>query len=333
MKKILLTCELNMKGKRLDKFIIDKIEADGSLSDFFSRGRVQELIRNSFIKKNNLIFNDSSYRVKEGDEIEVLLDDVKEIKLKESDISLDILYEDGDLMVINKQAGLTVHPGAGNYDNTLVNALLFHCKEENLSTIGGKFRLGIVHRLDKDTSGLMVVAKKNDIHIALQEQLKSRVLKRIYNAVMWGSIIPKSGIIENYIDRCKENRLKMEVKEDGEGKYSRTNYIVLEEYANFASLVECKLDTGRTHQIRIHFSSKALPLIGDQLYGGNSRKVRGKDDEYKNYVDNFPRQALHSKCLNFIHPVTNEEMLFDSELPNDIKILINCLNICKNNYI
>jgi 23S rRNA pseudouridine1911/1915/1917 synthase len=313
---------------RLDKFIVEEIRKDDELKDFFSRNRIKELVKNSFVKKNNAIFSDITYRVKKGDSFELIINDVESRELKSKDMFLNILYEDDSLMVINKQAGLTVHPGAGNYDNTLVNGLLFHCKN-NLSTVGGMFRAGIVHRLDKDTTGLMVIAKNNNVHRILQKQLEERILKRIYNAIIWGNVVPKSGVIENYIDRSKNNRLKMETNENGIGKYSKTNYVTLEEFGTVASLIECKLDTGRTHQIRVHFSSKKCPLIGDQFYGGNSRKIKGEANECKSFIDEFPRQALHSKYLSFIHPVINDEMSFDSELPNDMKILLNCLKFYK----
>jgi 23S rRNA pseudouridine1911/1915/1917 synthase len=328
MKIISLICDYDDCDIRLDKFIIRELKKDDELKDFFSRNRVKELIKNSFVKKNDAIFSDISYRVKNGDSFEIILNDIEAKELKGKDISLNIIYEDDNLMVINKQAGLTVHPGAGNYDNTLVNGLIFHCKG-NLSTVGGMFRTGIVHRLDKDTTGLMVIAKNNLVHRALQEQLEERTLKRTYNAIIWGNIIPKNGVIENYIDRSANNRLKMEINENGVGKYSKTNYITLEEFSTVASLIECKLDTGRTHQIRVHFSSKKCPLIGDQFYGGNSRKMKGEVNEFKNFIDEFPRQALHSKSLSFTHPVTGENMSFDSELPNDMKILLNCLKFYK----
>ncbi len=328
MKKILLICNEENAGKRLDKFITDEFDSKDEFKNIFSRNKIQELIKNSFIKLNNIIYDCINYKVKKNDSIEILMNEDNEFKLKEkSDIILDILYEDKDLMVINKQAGLSVHPGAGNYENTLVNALLYHCKD-NLSNISGDFRPGIVHRLDKDTTGVMIVAKNNESHLILQDQLNKRILKRVYNAIIWGNIVPENGQIEGYIRRCEKNRLKMRVTQDI-GKYSLTNYQTLEKFGNTASLLRCELTTGRTHQIRVHFSSKQHPLIGDQLYGGNSRKVAGGENECKSYIDSFLRQALHSKTLRFIHPRTNEEMYFETELPRDLEMLIKCLRMCK----
>ena len=328
MKKILLICNEENAGKRLDKFITDEFESNNEFQNIFSRNKVQELIKNSFIRLNNIIYDCVNYKVKKNDSIEILMNEDNEFKLKEkSDIILDILYEDEDLMVINKQAGLSVHPGAGNYENTLVNALLYHCKDK-LSNISGDFRPGIVHRLDKDTTGVMIVAKNNDSHLILQNQLNKRILKRVYNAIIWGNIVPENGQIEGYIRRCEKNRLKMRVTQDI-GKYSLTNYQTLEKFGNIASLLQCELTTGRTHQIRVHFSSKNHPLIGDQLYGGNSRKVVGGENEYKSYIDSFLRQALHSKTLRFIHPRTNKEMYFETDLPKDLDMLIKCLRMCK----
>lgn len=324
MKKVLFICNEENSGKRLDKFITDEFENMEDYKNIFSRNRIQELIKNSFIRLNNIIYDCANYKVKKNDSIEVLLNEDSEFKLKEkSDIFLDILHEDDDLMVINKQAGLSVHPGAGNYENTLVNALLYHCKGK-LSDVSGDFRPGIVHRLDKDTTGVMIVAKNNESHIALQEQLTKRILKRVYNAIIWGNILPENGQIEGCIRRCEKNRLKMRFTPDV-GKYSLTNYKTLEKFGTVASLLQCELTTGRTHQIRVHFASKHHPLIGDQLYGGNCRKVAGAKNDYKSYIDSFMRQALHSKTLRFIHPRTGLEMFFETELPHDMEMLIRCL--------
>lgn len=330
MKKILLTCTEESIDKRLDKFIIDEINKINEYKNILSRNKIQELIKNSFIKKNKTICNDISCKVKKDDIIEVVLINKEEIKLEEKNIYLNILYEDNDLLIINKQAGLTVHPGAGNFNNTLVNALLYHCKN-NLSTIGGEFRPGIVHRLDKDTTGVMVIAKNNFSHINLKEQLEKRILQRVYNAIIWGNIYPENGEIDGYINRYENNRLKMKLNTiDNFGKYSLTHYKTIEKYGNIATLMECKLETGRTHQIRVHFSTKKHPLMGDLLYGGHSRKIPGIYNEYKNFIDDFPRQALHSKSITLIHPRTKKEIHIDTNLPNDMKLLINCLKFYKN---
>jgi 23S rRNA pseudouridine1911/1915/1917 synthase len=301
----------NGAGIRLDKFITDAV------GDGFSRSRIQSIIKDNLLKKNGAIFNDASYKVQKGDEFEVVLDDVKESELKEKNIDLDIVYEDRDLIVINKQAGLTTHPGCGNFENTLVNALLYHKKGE-LSGIGGVLRPGIVHRLDKDTSGLMVIAKNDFSHKSLTKQLQMRQLKRTYWAFVWGKVIPSAGKIEGFMERNKFNRLKMTVTNNLSARYSLTNYKTLKNFANIAVLVECKLDTGRTHQIRVHFSSKKFPLIGDQVYGGNARKIKGDRDFNTEFVEKFPRQALHSKKLSLIQPTSGLNLDFEVDLPEDM---------------
>lgn len=318
MKEVKIIC--NEANIRLDKYIFSEIDKD--YKDWFSRSRIQDIIKDNLLKKNGIIFTDVSYKTKIGDVFDIVIDDVKETTLKEKDIKLNIVYEDNDLLVINKQAGLTTHPGAGNYEDTLVNALLYYCKD-NLSSVGGVLRPGIVHRLDKDTTGLMVVAKNDLAHNSLKNQLETRILKRTYNAIIWGNIVPQNGIIDGYIARHKYNRLKMYMSTIG--RYSLTNYKTLKNFSTIASLVECKLNTGRTHQIRVHFSSKKHPLIGDQLYGGNLRKIAGEKNEYKFFIESFPRQALHSKSISFIQPTIKKELFFESELPDDMLELINNL--------
>lgn len=307
---------------RLDKFIYDSLP--NKEKDAFSRTRIQDLIKNGNLKKDNQIFTTLSYKTKLNDEFSLDLPEPKETTIEEKNITLDILFEDENMLVINKQAGLTTHPGAGNSDNTLVNALLYHCKG-NLSGVGGILRPGIVHRLDKDTSGLMVVAKNDVSHYSLSEQIQTRIFERHYNAIIWGNIFPKNGKIEGYIDRSKTNRLKMEMT-NSSGKYSCTNYSTIKEFGNVASLIDCKLDTGRTHQIRVHFSNKKHPLIGDQLYGFKGKKLKNGTLENQEFIENFPRQALHSKTIDFYHPITKEKMHFESELPSDMKELIKILN-------
>jgi 23S rRNA pseudouridine1911/1915/1917 synthase len=283
------------------------------------------MLDNGFIKVNGKT-EKASYKVRVNDCIDIEAGFIEESNIVPVKMDINIVYEDDDLMVIDKPSGLVVHPGSGNYDNTLVNALLFHCGDK-LSNINNPIRPGIVHRLDKDTTGLMVVAKNNHTHEILKQQLKDRILKRKYNAVIWGNILPPQGIIEGYIDRCKVNRLKMELTKDNTGKYSLTNYKTLENYGDVASLVECELDTGRTHQIRVHFSSKKHPLIGDYTYGGNLRKIKGEENEYKSFVEHFPRQALHSKVIRFVHPTTQEDMFFESDLPQDMVDLLGNLEM------
>jgi 23S rRNA pseudouridine1911/1915/1917 synthase len=179
-----------------------------------------------------------------------------------------------------------------------------------------------VHRLDKDTSGLMVAAKNDLSHHLLSEQIKTRVFERHYNAIIWGNIFPKTGQITGYMDRSRTHRLKMELTNDMSGKYSCTNYSVLEEFGEIASLIDCKLDTGRTHQIRVHFTNQKHPLIGDQLYNFGKRKIKAGIVKNPEFIENFPRQALHSKTIEFFHPITGERMYFESDLPEDMKRLM-----------
>ena len=311
-------------NKEQEKNRIDKIlmENDIIKNLNITRGQLQNIIKNGNLKKNNQTFIDNSYKAKLNDNFELLIPEIKEKTLQATEIPLNIVYEDNDLIVINKQAGLTTHPGAGNEENTLANALL-NLYGNNLSKISGDFRPGIVHRLDKDTSGLMVVAKNDKAHLSLSQQLQERVLKRTYIAFLWGVISPKNGEIEAYMERSKTNRLKMEIVNDTNARYSLTHYKTLETFLdNSISLVEFNLDTGRTHQIRLHASHIKHPLIGDMVYGGKSRHLK-KDygNEIKNLVDNFHRQALHSYKIKFIQPTTNELKSFEIPLPQDMQKL------------
>ena len=316
-------------GIRLDKFLIEHLK-ELNIDDM-SRTRLQNIIGENNLWKDNILFKELSYKTKLNDLIELDIPDAVETKIKATDIKLNIVYEDEYLIVVNKQAGLTTHPGAGNYDNTLVNALLHHCKN-NLSGVGGVLRPGIVHRLDKDTSGLMLVAKNDLAHISLSEQIQNREVKRVYNALIWGMMMPKEGSIEGYIDRARNNRLKMELNQAERGKYSLTNYTTLKTYAGAVSLMECRLDTGRTHQIRVHFSDRKHPLIGDKIYGGHSRLLKSdffNNPEISQHINTFARQALHSKSIEFIHPKTLETMSFEADFPEDFKNLLALLDSTK----
>ena len=311
-------------NKEQEKNRIDKIlmENDIIKNLNITRGQLQNIIKNGNLKKNNQTFIDNSYKAKINDNFELIIPEFKEKTLKATEIPLNIVYEDNDLIVINKQAGLTTHPGAGNEENTLANALL-NLYGNDLSKIGGEFRPGIVHRLDKDTSGLMVVAKNDKAHLSLSQQLQERILKRTYIAFLWGVINPKNGEIEAYMERSKTNRLKMEIVNDTNARYSLTHYKTLETFLdNSISAVEFNLDTGRTHQIRLHASHIKHSLIGDMVYGGKSRHLK-KDygEEIKNLIDNFSRQALHSYKIKFIQPTTNEEKFFEVPLPQDMQEL------------
>jgi len=327
MQQIIFSVSSKEANSRIDKLLFEKVLSN-KLD--ISRNKIKDLILKKFLQKNGKIFTDPSYKTKINDKF-ILNIPSQKIKIEPQNIPLNIIYEDKDVIVINKQANLISHIGAGKFKDTLVNALLYHFGKENLSNINGEERLGIVHRLDKNTTGLMIIAKNNKAHESLAEQIKNKTLKRNYIALIWGTLIPKKGQIEGYIGRDKKNRLKMRMFKDASkgGKYSLTNYEVKEIYGNnLISLIECKLSTGRTHQIRVHLSYKKHPLIGDKLYGGYSRKLPKNlniDEKSKKFIENFPRQALHSYKLSFIQPNTNELISFEIDYSNDIKKIISIL--------
>jgi len=308
----------NLAGSRLDKaicFLISK----------FSRSQIQKAIKDGNVKINEVIISDSAAKVKENDFIFIELQEAQTNEMNKANIDLDIVYEDEDLIVLNKQAGLTVHPGAGNHQDTLSNALLFHY--DSLSDIGGLDRPGIVHRLDKDTSGLMVIAKNNNAHKALSHQIEKRELVRRYKAFIWGTLNPKSGIIKNNIGRSNGNRKKMTILKFG-GKEAITYYNTEEIILNgLISIVECKLGTGRTHQIRAQLSHNGHSIIGDQVYGNNNRKINNCPASIVESLTKFKRQALHSWYIGFSHPITMKFLEFESFLPND---MLNLLHSIKN---
>lgn len=308
----------NEKNMRLDKFLSAKMPD-------FSRSRLQKLIADGYVECDEVVIADNSHKIKIGDSFQVTVPPVQEAEPQPQDIALDIVYEDDDIIVVNKVAGMTVHPAAGAYDGTLVNALLFHCRG-NLSGIGGIKRPGIVHRIDKETSGLLVVAKNDNAHRFLSEQFSEHSIERTYIAVVYGVPNPLSGKIENYIGRSKFDRKKMAITENG-GKHAITNYKTLQAFGKVAAAVQCNLETGRTHQIRVHLSSVGNALIGDKVYVKNKKSEIALPPELKNYVNNFPRQALHAKSLGFIHPRTKEFIRFDSVLPDDMAELIVKLGI------
>ncbi|KEY97345.1 hypothetical protein AI27_19580, partial [Sphingomonas sp. BHC-A] len=236
------------------------------------------------------------------------------------DIPLAIVHEDADLIVIDKPAGLVVHPAAGNLDGTLVNALLHHC-QGRLSGIGGVARPGIVHRIDKDTSGLLVVAKSDRAHEGLAQQFKAHSIDRLYAAIVYGVPQPAAGTVDSWIGRSDADRKKMAVHREGRGKHAVTHYRTMERLRG-AAMVECRLETGRTHQVRVHMAHLGHPLIGDPVYG---RERKG----FKSILETlgFNRQALHAKRLGFIHPVTGEALSFDSKLPADMQELLSELHV------
>lgn len=299
---------------RLDKFL-------ATLLPDISRSRIQALIKDGNVHLGSGSITDASYRVKQDETYLLHIPPAAPTTITAQTIPLDIYYEDEHLLVINKAAGMTVHPGAGNPDDTMVNALLAHCGE-NLSGVGGVQRPGIVHRLDKDTSGLLVVAKTDKAHQSLSAQIADRSLKRIYLAVVWGVIAPSSGKIAANIGRNIRNRKKMAAMRTG-GKTAVTHYQTKEIFANqLASLVECRLETGRTHQIRVHMTHKGHGLIGDQSYGSNRKIPQSVEKEAAHFLHHFPRQALHSHHIAFTHPVSGEWLEFTSPPPEDMQKLL-----------
>lgn len=306
------------KGQRLDKFLAS------SFPDI-SRSQFQRLITDGNISCDEDTVADNSFKVRVDDVYQVFIPEAADADPEPEDIPLEVVYEDGDLLVVNKPAGMTVHPAAGAYHGTLVNALLFHCRD-NLSGIGGVKRPGIVHRIDKDTSGLLVVAKNDLAHKSLCAQFFEHSIERTYFAVVYGVPNPMEGKIEAAIGRSQYDRKKMAIVERG-GKNAVTNYKTVKIFKNAASLVQCNLETGRTHQIRVHLASLGCNLIGDQVYVKNKKSsVKGISDEIKSFINMFPRQALHATSLGFIHPRSGEMMQFTSEFPKDFKELLSMLD-------
>lgn len=314
-----IQAEEKHKNLRLDKFLAD------SINDL-SRNRLKALIESGCVKKSGELATNSKYKVKESDEFSIEIPEAEPSEMKPAaHVKLNIVHEDDDFLVIDKQAGLTVHPGAGNHDDTMANALLAHCGE-SLSGIGGVSRPGIVHRLDKDTSGLMVAAKHDKAHNHLADQISTRNLKRHYLAICWGVPVPHAGIIRTNIGRSDKNRVKMAVVKSG-GKEAITNYKLLKIFGNsVASLVECKLDTGRTHQIRVHMAHLGFPIIGDPQYGKRSARLNKMlTPELTDFLQDFNRQALHSYKLGVEKPSNNDYIEFISEFPEDMQNMVNLL--------
>mgnify|MGYP001007937691 CR=1 FL=1 len=290
----------------------------------FTRSQIKILILNGNIKQDSEIIREASYRVKVGDVFDLCIAIPEQNKFEAEDIPLDIVFEDSDIIIINKFAGIVTHPAPGNYNGTLVNALLNHSKD-NLSNINNANRPGIVHRLDKETSGLMVVAKNNETHLNLAEQFKEHSISRKYKAIVWG--VPNDQIIQGYIERHKINRKKMSLNRIEKGKYSQTAIKLITSY-KIASLVECKLETGRTHQVRLHMTSINSPLIGDKIYGKSKINQFGKDkDTFNKYLilRNFSRHALHAYHLGFKHPRTRKYIEFNNEIPKDMQNLLDLI--------
>ena len=321
------------EGKEFEhyKFIADKgqnpLRVDRYLQNFVefsTRSKIQQAVKAGNVRVNDIIVK-SNYKVKGNDIVTVVYDFPQEKnELLPQDIPIKIIYEDDDLLIVNKEAGMVVHPGFGNYDGTLVNALAFHFK--NLPNMGEEDRPGLVHRIDKNTSGILVIAKTEKSMTTLAKKFEDRDLNRRYIALVWGDVKQEEGTITGHIGRSLKNRKIMDVFQDGEyGKHAVSHYKVLERFG-YTTLIECKLETGRTHQIRAHFKFIGHPLFNDEEYGGNAILKGTTFTKYKQFVQNCfkicDRQALHAKSLGFSHPRTSKEVFFDSELADDMQLLI-----------
>ena len=319
-KKICLIAKEEDKNLRVDVFI-NKKEND------ISRTRIKNLILNKRLKLNRKIIEDPSKKISINDVLELTIPSPKKASLKPYKYKLNIIYEDEDLIVLNKPAGIVMHPGAGNLNNTLVNALMNY-DQNSLSTIGDELRPGIVHRIDKNTSGLVVIAKNNQTHEHLSIQFSEHSIIRVYQLLIWGKIRPSKGKIETLITRSSKNRQMMEVS-TSKGKKAITNYETLEIFENkntpTLSLLECKLETGRTHQIRVHMNFLGNSIVGDDKYKKKFKKIKNIKPLLEKKLMNLNRQFLHAKIIGFIHPKKKEEMIFNSILPQELEIILKML--------
>ena len=304
---------------RVDQFI-NKYEKD------LSRSKIKNLILKKNLSINNKLNDDPSKKIKINDKISLIIPEPEEVNLKPFEYKIEIIYEDNDLLVLNKKADISMHPGAGNKDKTLVNALINYKKK--LSNINGELRPGIVHRIDKHTSGLVVIAKNNFTHENLSNQFSEHSIERKYQTLVWGKLRPSNGKIETLITRSSKNRQLMSVSLS-KGKNSITNYKTLEifekETVPTFSLIECKLETGRTHQIRVHMSYKGNNIVGDQKYKKKFKKIKNINKDLEKKIMNLDRQFLHAVSLGFTHPTKNKRMNFKSKLPNDLENILKSL--------
>ncbi len=294
---------------RLDKFLV-------SVYPDMSRNALIRLIEENQVKDHltGVFANEPDMKVKTGQVFEVSLPTPAPMQAEPEEMPLDIVYEDADLLVVNKPAGLVVHAGAGNWEHTLVNGLLFHCKGA-LSGIGGVMRPGIVHRIDKDTSGLLVVAKNDRAHVGLAKQFEVHSIQRVYQAFVWGKVLQENGKVEGNIGRSSTNRQKMALVANG-GKSAVTHYHREAVFGGgLVSHISCILETGRTHQIRVHMASLRHPLVGDYTYGSAPKSA-------PDFLRDFPRQALHAGLLGFVHPITGESLVFEAPMPADMQELL-----------
>ncbi len=308
-------------GIRLDVYLSNQLSN-------FSRSYIKKIIEKKQVKINEEFTTTPSTKVKLNDEIKILYIKKKENKLAAKKMKIDIIYEDNHLLVVDKPKGMVVHPGAGNYENTLANGLAYKYKN-NLSDINGNLRPGIVHRIDKDTSGLLVVAKNNLAHSKLGKQFSEHTIKRKYKCLIWGLVRPLNGRIETLISRDKRNRQLMSVSEIN-GKKAITNYKTIKVFSirdiPKISLMECELETGRTHQIRVHFKFKGTSILGDKQYGEKKYKFKKINKYFLDNLENIKGQALHAESLEFVHPNNNKWLSFKSKPPNDFNKMLNFLN-------
>tara|TARA_B100002052_G_C15767789_1_gene545499 strand:+ start:38 stop:1015 length:978 start_codon:yes stop_codon:yes gene_type:complete len=315
---IKLIVEQNLDKKRIDAFIFEKCSQ-------LSRTRIKNLILDNRLRINGKINQSPSKKIKVGDIISLEVPNPNKTSLKPFSFKLDIIYQDNDIIVINKPAGISMHPGPGNYDNTIVNALMNYEKMK-LSNIGDELRPGIIHRIDKDTSGLIVIAKNNFSHENISKQFSNHSIDRVYDLLVWGKLRPQSGLIETLITRSSKNRQMMDVSFI-KGKKAITNYKTLKVFEGknipTMSLVECKLETGRTHQIRVHMNFKGNQIVGDKKYKKKYKKLKNVNEEVDKIILKLNRQFLHAKILGFNHPRSQKKLFFESNLPDDLKIIIN----------
>ena len=319
-KKINLIANKEDKNLRIDVFINKRL---GEIS----RTRIKNLIKDKKLKLNKNILINPSKKISTGDIIDFIISEPKKASLKPFKYKLDIIYEDEDLIVLNKPAGIVMHPGAGNLTNTIVNALISYDKN-SLSNIGDELRPGIVHRIDKNTSGLVVIAKNNRSHEHLSNQFSRHTIVRVYQLLVWGKLRPSKGKIETFITRSSRNRQMMEVSHT-KGKKAITNYKTLKTFESKdtpnLSLIECELETGRTHQIRVHMNYLGNSIVGDDKYKKRFKKIKNINPSLEKNLINLSRQFLHAKTIGFVHPKKNTKMIFHSNLPDELEIILKML--------
>ena len=319
-KKISLIAEESDKNLRADVFINKK-------ENEISRTRIKNLIQNKKLKINNKVIINPAKKICVGDNLNLTIPKPKKASIKPFKFKLDIIYEDEDIIVLNKPAGIVMHPGAGNFENTIVNALIYYDKN-SLSNIGGELRPGIVHRIDKNTSGLVVIAKNNETHEDLSIQFSKHSITRIYQLLIWGKVRPSKGKVETFITRSSRNRQMMEVSST-KGKKAITNYKTLEIFENkntpTLSFLECELETGRTHQIRVHMKYLGNSIVGDDKYKKKIKRIKDINPFLERSILNLNRQFLHAKTIGFFHPKKKKEMFFNSNLPKELEIILKML--------